>query len=95
MLSIDWESKIFRGCSFDRGLRSYTYSEGLDVIHGDLISAEMEQGILKHASMAVAAEVSVWTSWRIHEKQHFSKNMVHKELNESTWRYKAPYTIRK
>jgi hypothetical protein len=31
-----------------------TYTEGLEVIHRDLIAVEMEQRILEHAAVAVA-----------------------------------------
>jgi hypothetical protein len=30
-----------------------THSEGLDIIHGKIVSAEVEEGILEHATMSV------------------------------------------
>lgn len=36
-----------------------TYAEGLDVVHGDGIAEEVEEGILEHAAVAVAAIVSI------------------------------------
>lgn len=31
-----------------------TYAESLDIIHGELVAKEMEEGILKHAAVTVA-----------------------------------------
>jgi hypothetical protein len=35
--------------------RLSTHSESLDVVHGDGIAKQMEEGILEHAAVAVAA----------------------------------------
>lgn len=35
-----------------------TYSEGLQVIHGDLVAEKVKESILEHAAVAVAGEES-------------------------------------
>lgn len=40
-----------------RGLGK-TYSELLDVVHADFISAEVDKGVLQHAGMAVTEIIS-------------------------------------
>lgn len=34
-----------------------TYAEGLEVVHGDLVAVEVEEGILEHAAVTVADEL--------------------------------------
>jgi hypothetical protein len=34
-------------------LKKGTYTEALDVVHGDLVAEEVEQSILQHAAVAV------------------------------------------
>jgi len=42
-----------------------TYSESLEVIHRKLVSTKVEEGILKHASMAVTVIPVSETLWQI------------------------------
>lgn len=37
-----------------RRVAEKTYAEGLDVVHGDIVAEEVEEGILKHAAVTVA-----------------------------------------
>lgn len=37
---------------------SKSYSEGLQVIHGDLVAVEVQKSILEHATVAVPARVN-------------------------------------
>lgn len=39
-----------------KGLSADTYSEGLQVIHGDLVAEEVKESILEHAAVAVAVK---------------------------------------
>lgn len=39
-----------------KGLLADTYSEGLQVIHGDLVAEEVKESILEHAAVAVAVK---------------------------------------
>jgi hypothetical protein len=32
------------------------YAEGLEIVHGDAVAVEVEEGILEHAAVAVAAD---------------------------------------
>jgi hypothetical protein len=50
---------MFSDCVSGLDSRNCTYSERLDIIHRDLVTAEMEKSILEHASMAVAEQVLV------------------------------------
>ena len=46
-------------CNFFRGKLIKTYAEGLEVVNGDIIAEQVDQRILEHAAVTVAARVSV------------------------------------
>ena len=51
MLSTDWpECKLASAVGLTQ-----TYSESLDIVHGQLVATQMEQSILKHTAMSVPA----------------------------------------
>jgi hypothetical protein len=38
------------------------YAEVLEIIHGDCIAVEVEQGILQHATMTIAIRMKLWSA---------------------------------